>query len=174
MGDGKKVMIAPIIKSGKYRFKRFFKKPLQNKRFLISIRVKNIGDTPLDKFRIKKINVHDNSKDYVYTFSKEIDIDMLNPEEIRDVVISSMVYPFSGQPWLEFEIENKEIKTYQSDPCTGDPDFCGNGVWRNIFQVIDEHTYHQKIMNWILVALTFFMAATPIVNFVKFITSLFL
>lgn len=168
---GMKLGITPLKKPDKYLFKFFFKKPLQNKRFLLGICLKNIGEIPIKKFRIKNCQLGETPDAGLYQeCPSEFDVNVLNPGETKTLWIMPIIYPLSGQAWLSINLDNDEIKTYQYDTSSGKYNHPReDGRWRDTIQILDEHTYNQMIMNWILITLTFFMATAPIVNFIKFL-----
>lgn len=159
MGE-KKLLVRPAIKSLFWVRKIGYKKPLENHKSKIGIRVKNIGKKPLKESLVKKIVLHQTGvprDNYAALgFSNEYKIKELNPGEESFIWFENAIIPFSGQGNFNLEIENPEsIEIYQWDKGNNLPEkISAPGKWMDFINIKDESVWQQQITNWLIILLT--------------------
>jgi len=159
-----KILIELIFLKRMWRFKRRVRHPIQNKVYILKLKITNISQTPTISARIKNISLSQDNEtlnSLALIIPGEFIIpNTLNPSDHMEIEIDSHFSShLKGSTTLRFNLQPEEttkviMACHNFNGSTNECDITNS--FFDIFEIMGSYETHQKRTNIILLLLSFF------------------
>lgn len=137
-----------------------FEYPIQNRRFRLGFRVKNLGDRIFPGATLRQFEMYSLEDNKLReTITKDRSIPLLNPREVQDLWVSDMKTYLTGLVWIKCNVtpqnKNQKIITYQKERATGEAVEPQMNYWGNGYFIESPAELAAQRTNFLVLVITF-------------------